>query len=192
MLIHGSRLLGTPVMSLQTGGRLAQTAEPIIDPASLRIIAYQLEGPLLAENPSFLRTDDIREIGAMGMIIDSTDELVGVNDVIQIQKLTSLRFRLVGLRVKDQDGRKLGKVEDYTLETGAFVIQQLSVRRGVLQALTDTGFLVNRSQIVEINDNEIIIRSGKVKQAEPVMTQKRTEFVNPFRQQTPPIESSRS
>jgi uncharacterized protein YrrD len=175
-------------MSLQTGTRLAHTSKPIIDPSNLRIVAYEVEGALLTENPSFIRTADIREYGRLGMIIDSTDELIGLDDVIHIKQLVDLRFSLIGLSVIDDQKHKLGKVDDYTLETGDFLIQQINVRRGFLKGITDTGLLINRSQIIEINNNAIIVKSPSVKSAEPVMQAIRGEFINPFRNQKPQAE----
>lgn len=181
MLILGSRLHDTPVMSLQTGTRLARTGLPVIDPANLKIIAYEVDGPLLTEHPSFLRTDEIREMGAIGMIIDSTDELVGLHDVIKIEKLHKQKFVLVGMQVIDEHKHKLGKVDDYTVETGDFIIQQLNVRRGGIKGITDTALLIHRSQITEINDNAIIVKSTKKKLPEPVMEKVKHDYVNPFR-----------
>jgi len=172
-------------MSLQTGTRLAHTLKPIIDPSNLRILAYEIEGPLLTENPSFIRTNDIREYGRLGMIINSNDELIGLSDVIQIEKIYKLKFPLIGVQVLDEHKRKLGKVDDYTLNTDDFVIQQLNVRRGFLKGITDTGLLVNRSQILEINNTSIVVKSPSVKSAEPVMQAIRGEFVNPFRAPKP-------
>lgn len=188
MLILGSRLLHTPVMSLQTGTRLGQTLKPIIDPANLRILAYEVEGQLLAEKPSFIRTNDIREYGRLGMIIDSNDELIGLEDVIQIQKTYNLNFPLIGIQVIDEQKRKLGKVDDYTLDTDDFLIQQINVRRGFLRGITDTGLLIKRTQIIEINNNSIVVKSPSVKSAEPVMQTMRGEFANPFRTPKPQAE----
>ena len=181
MLLLGSRLLNSPVMSLQTGTRLAHILRPLIDPANLRILAYEVDGPLLTEKPSYLRTADIREYGRLGMIINSADEFVGADDIIQIKNLLNLGFALIGVSVLDEQGRKLGKVEDYTLETGDFVIQQLTVRRGLLKSLADTGLLIHRSQIVEINNKSIIVKANDQKISKPVMTTLREDFVNPFR-----------
>ena len=188
MLILGSRLKDTPVMSLQTGTRLARIAAPVIDPANLKIVAYEVDGPLLAEHPSFLRTADIREMGGVGMIIDSNDELIGLHDVIKIKELHDLQFALVGMPVVDELKHKLGKVDDYTLESDSFVIQQLNVGHGILKGLTDTGKLIHRSQIVEINDDAIIVKTTAKKTAEPVLQATRTEFVNPFRTPAPQTE----
>lgn len=188
MLILGSRLLGTPVMSLQTGGKLATTTKPIIDPANLHIVAYEIEGPLLTQTPSLLRTADIREYGRLGMIIDSSDELVGVDDVLKIEALYKSRFPLIGMTVIDEQNHKLGKIDDYTVDTLQYTIQQLNVSKGFLRSLTDTGHLIHRSQIVEINDKTIIVKSGAKKSVEPVMEAMRGEFVNPFRQPSPSTE----
>lgn len=188
MLLLGSRLLSTPVMSLQTGNRLAQTVRAIIDPANLRIIAYEVEGPLLSETPAFIRTADVREYGRLGMIINSNDEFVGLDDVIKIKKIHDMGFNLIGLSVIDEHRHKLGKVEDYTLETGDFVIQQLTVKRGFFKGLTDTGLLVSRAQIIEINNTAVIVKAPSVKSAEPVMQSMRSDFVNPFKTPKPHAE----
>lgn len=192
MLIIGTRLLNTPVMSLQTGGRLGQTEKPIIDPANLKIVAFEVEGPLLSERPALLRVADIREMGRVGMIINSNDEIIGVHDVIKIEKLYDQNFSLLNMTVIDDRKHKLGKVEDYTVDTDSFVIQQLNVKRGFFKGLTDTGLLISRAQILEINDHAIIVKSPTQKSVEPVMQASRTEFVNPFRKPTAEPETRRS
>ena len=175
-------------MGLQTGTKLAQTATPLIDPADLRVVAYKVEGPLLNAKPSFLRIADVREIGQIGMIIDSADEFIALDDVIKIKQLHDLHFSLVGLPVMDDKRHRLGKVEDYSLDSDSFVIQQLHVRRGILQGLSETSVLIHRSQIVEINDKHIIVKST-AKKVEPVIQNTRRDYVNPFRSASPQPES---
>lgn len=181
MLILGSRLLRSPIMSLQTGGELAVTTRPIINPDNLRIVAYEVEGSLLSERPAFLRVNEIREFGKIGMIVDSSDDLIGLTDVIEIERLHKLNFPLTGMTVFDEHKHKLGKIEDYTLDTVDYRIQQLNVKRGFFQGFNDTGMLIHRSQIIEINDNGIIVRSTAKKLEQPVMTNTRLDYVNPFR-----------
>jgi uncharacterized protein YrrD len=184
MLLPGTQLAGTPVMGLQTGTKLAQISTPLIDPANLAIVAYQVEGPLLSEHPSYLRIADVREIGQIGMIIDSADEFIGLDDVIKIKKLHDLHFKLIGLPVIDQTKHRLGKVEDYSIDADSFIIQQLHVKRSILQGFSETTALINRSQIIEINDEHIVVRTT-AKKIEPVMEASRREYVNPFRSSSP-------
>lgn len=193
MLVLGSRFHNTPVMSLQTGARLATTIRPIVDPTNLTIIAFEVEGPLLSEKPAFLRVEEIREVAPIGMIVDSNDEIVGLDDVIKLKKIYGLEFELVGMPVIDERKRKLGKIEDFTLETGGFVIQQLNVKRGFLKGLNDTGLLIHRTQVVEITDNEVIVKgAGNKRLPEPVTEPARHDYVNPFRQPSPQPEQADS
>ncbi len=184
MLLLGERLIGTPVMSLQVGSKVAETTRPIIDPRTLTIVAYEVDGDLLDQHPSFIRIADIRELSDLGMIIDTSDELVGENDVIKLKELLDLGFALPGKRVVDTRGKKLGKVEDYTIDTDSFVIQQLSVKSGFINSLASTGNIVHRSQIVEINDTTITVKSGEKKLTSLGTTGNiHQTYTNPFRKQ---------
>lgn len=179
----GSQLQDTPVMSLQTGQELARTSRPVIDPRILSIIAYQLEGPLLDNNPSLLRINDIREMSDIGMIIDSSDEILAADDVIKIKEVLDLNFDLVDMPVRDSRGRKVGRVSDYSLEADSFVIQQIVVKRPLIQSLNDSELLIGRSQIKEITDEMIIVETGEAK-IEPTKQSAR-HYSNPFRAATP-------
>lgn len=184
MLISGDRFTNTPVMSLQTGSELARTVEPVIDPRTLMIVAYRLEGPLLDQDPTLLRIEDIREIGPLGIIIDSADELIAVSDVIKIKEIYELQFHLLGMKVVDEAKHTVGRVAGYTLEAGNFVVQQLRVKRPLLKSFGDTELLVHRSQISKITDHEIIVKSPRVRHTEPI-AQPVQSFENPFRSQQP-------
>ena len=185
MLLLGSRLVGTSIMSLQTGTRLAVTKNPIIDPSNLKIVAYEVEGPMLVERPLFIRIADVRELSDIGMIIDSNDEFIGLSDVITIHKIYDLGFHLLGLSVIDQTKRRLGKVQDYSLDTDSFIIQQLNVNQGLMKSITDTELLIHRSQIIEINDHAIIVKTTAKKLA-PITKPEKLTYLNPFRSTSTP------
>lgn len=167
-------------MGLQTGSELARTSKPVIDPKTLGILAYELTGPLLNDHPSLLRIADVREFSDVGLIVDSSDEFVGLDDIIKLREVYELHFSLVGMNVIDEKRHKLGKVENYTIESGGFIIQQLVIKRPLLKSLNDTHLLVHRTQITEINDTEIIVHS-QAEIPEPVIETVRNSYTNPFR-----------
>lgn len=177
-----------PVMSLQTGAELARTGQAIINPANLAIIAYELTGPLLTEHPSLLRIADVRELSDMGFIIDSSDEFVLPGDVIKVEEIYKLQFHLVGMNVTDEKRTKIGKVIDFTVDTGGFIIQQLTVRRPLLHSFNDTELVIHRSQIIEINDEAIVVHS-QAKAPEPERHEVKGSYINPFRKSEPASES---
>jgi len=140
------------------------------------------------DNPSYIRIADIRELSDIGMIIDSNEEFIALDDVIAIKKICELNFNLIGLLVVDDSKRKLGKVNDFIVDTSSFVIQQLSVKRGVIKSLSETDLLIHRSQILEINDYQIIVKSP-TKKLESIEKIKELTYLNPFRQSNPQTEN---
>lgn len=183
MLIAADRFIHMPVMSLQTGSELARTSREIIDPRNLSIVAYELEGRLLDQTPSLLRVADVREIGPLGMIIDSVDELVSVSDVIELKKIYEINFSLNDKTVIDEKKHKIGKVIGYTITAGNFLVQQLRIRRPFLKSFGDTELLIHRSQIVRVTDTHIVVKSATVshKIENRQQTAPAAHYENPFR-----------
>ena len=186
MLLPSTRFIDTPVMSLQTGSELGRTIKPIINPRELSIVAFELHGINLDYDPSLLRINDIREIGPMGMIIDSSDELISVSDVIKIKEIYELNFELVGLKVIDDKKRNVGKVTGFTLDASSFFIQQLQVKRPLLKSFGDTEFLIHRSQVFKITDDYLVVKSPDIRHKEAVAEPTGQMFENPFRKPAQP------
>lgn len=186
MLLPSTRFIDTPVMSLQTGSELGRTIKPIINPRELSIVAFELHGINLDYDPSLLRINDIREIGPMGMIIDSSDELISVSDVIKIKEIYELNLELVGLKVIDDKKRNVGKVTGFTLDASSFFIQQLQVKRPLLKSFGDTEFLIHRSQVVKITDDYLLVKSPDIRHKEAVAEPTGQMFENPFRKPAQP------
>jgi len=185
MMLLGSTLIKAPIMGLQTGSEIAQTKSAIIDPATLAVIGYVLEGPLLEDGTWVLRIADVRELSDLGFIVDSADEFIHPEDVLKVNEIYQLNFPLLNMPVVDERRNKLGKVIDFTLETGSFVIQQLTVRRPLLKSFNDTELLIHRSQIIEINDDAIVVHS-EAKAPEPELHEVVGSYVNPFRKPDSP------
>ena len=184
MLIYGSKLINTPVFSVQTGAPVGYISHSIVDPDSLKIIAFRLDGPLIGKNDAnLLDVKSVREYSSLGMIIDDIDELVADDDVIKISKILALNFDLNGLKVETKKGSKLGKVIDYTITPEDFIVQQIIVKRPPIKAIIDPELTISRKEIVEINDYKIIVKD------EEKTLKRRAEkedfipnFVNPFRE----------
>lgn len=191
MLLTGSKITGTPVLSLHTGGAIAFVQSAVIDPEDLRVIAYVLEGPYLKNNPdvgNILMTDDIREVSRSGLIVDSSDRFVEREEVIHLDEVMNLNFNLVGLKVVTQKDKKIGKISDYTLDSGTFSVYQLIVQRPFMAAFLDPVLTINRSQIIEIDDYKITIKhdkaqikAPKTKAKEPASEDFTPNYSNPFR-----------
>jgi sporulation protein YlmC with PRC-barrel domain len=187
MLVYKERLVNVPVMSLQTGGEIARTDRPIIDPRQLTIVAFYCQGPKLDVNPAILHVDDIRETSGLGFIVDSVDAIMSPNDLVRLQQIIGFNFSLEGKQVVEENGHKVGKVSNYTIDLRSFYITQLEVQRSFMQSLTMASLLIGRTQIIEITDKKIIVRSATITKEASTNT-KLVE--NPFRNSRPQPEVS--
>lgn len=187
MLITSSKFIGTPILSIQASGAIGRIAESIVDPNTLKIIAFRLEGgPIPRSGANLLDVSSIREYSALGMVIDSIDELVSPEDVVKLAKVLKLNFNLIGLKVETKKGSKLGKVSDYTATSDNFTIQQLIVKRPTLKSFIDPELTIHRKEIVEITDYKVIVKDEeKVLKVKAEKEDFVPNFVNPFREQQP-------
>lgn len=187
MLIHASKLLSCPVLSLHVGGRIAEVSELIIDPNNLQLIACKLVGVVSKESDTNILTmDSVREFSRLGMIVDSSDEFSEIDDVIQVKEILKLNFSLTDLKVETERKTKLGKVVDYTLDTDTWLVHQLIVHRPILKSLIDPELTISRREITEVTDYKIIVKDEKQspKSPRPIQTTEPDfvpNFVNPFR-----------
>ena len=192
MLVIGSTMIGNSVLSLHIGGSIGVTKSAVIDPENLNIIAYTVDGPIIkndSEVGNVLDVNDVRELSTEGLIINSADVLVKREDVIRVDEVMKLNFNLVGLKVVTKDGKKIGKVVDYTFDSNSFMVYQLIVQRPIgFASINDPHLTINRSQIVEIDDYTVTIKHDKeqVKVVEKKNKKAEAEefkpnFVNPFR-----------
>lgn len=192
MLVPIERLIGTPILSLQTGLELARTDEPIIDPRQLKLVAFRVTDRHRTQADTVLHPDDIREISTIGIIIDSSDKLMTTEGLVRLQTVIDFGFTLPGVRVEDDLGTKLGTVKGYAVDPDSFYVQQLYLKPPLLRAFATTHLTIRRSQIASITNQLIVVKSPTVKNDESLTTAVKSTFANPFRAPTPTQPESKN
>lgn len=181
MLIEGSKLLKYPILSLHTASRIAEVRGLVIDPNFLKVVAFEISAASSRQS-LFLEASSVREFSKMGMIVDSDEEFVEKDDVIKLKETIDLGFSLDNMKVISKKKAMLGRIEDFIINTEDFQIMQLIVKRPIYKALIDPELVIGRSDIHEINDSEIIVKSEEG----TIMKKSGTldfvpNFVNPFK-----------
>jgi sporulation protein YlmC with PRC-barrel domain len=170
-------------MSLQTGTQIGMAVGHIIDPRRLNIIAFYCEGPLIDFTPAVLHTTDIRELSSIGLIVDSADNIMPPDDLVRLKEILDYHFDLEGKQVVEEGGRKLGRVGSYTIDSESFFIVKLQVKPTFLQSFGRAELLIDRTQISEINDKQIVVRRATIKDEAPAPFAPLPTIDNPFRKQ---------
>jgi uncharacterized protein YrrD len=182
-------MTNAPVMSIQTGRSLGAVSDAIIDPRKLEIVAWYIKGSTLDHQPAVVMSQDFRELGSLGAIVDSADKIISPSDVVRLQKILDHGFKFEGIKVFDDDGNKLGRVETYAFDPEGFDIEQIYIRPKLLSRLSLSYLIVGRKQIVELNNQKMIVKSPKtaapVVEKAPEAAEPPAKFENPFRGEAP-------
>lgn len=194
MLVGINHLIGAPVMSLQTGQPLARLDSPIINPRNLRIVAFYVSGPKVDFKPAVVFTDDIREFGEIGAIVDSSDNILSPEGMVRLLEVINYNFLLTGLPVSDDHRQKIGKVDSFTVDPVNFMIRQLYVKPTLLQRFLVANVVINRQQIIKIEPKRIIVKAPTVQQKQTSPGSEGSRFLdpkldNPFRKKPTPSPS---
>lgn len=190
MILEASKLIGFRILSLRSGGVISTIESIIVDPNDLKILGFFLNKNTVSfDSGAILDVRSVREFSHLGMIIDSDEELLNVGDVVKIDEMVKLNFQPIHFKVKTQNKTNVGTVIDYTIDVNDFYIQQLTVKRPILKSFIDPELIINRSEILEINDEAIIVKDELAKQKGREKLEQEEfvpNFVNPFRQNDQP------
>jgi len=159
MLRFGSSLNNLRIMSLRVGYPIGTTTNPIINPHNLTILGFFCVSQDVPP-PALIMTQSIREISGQRLITDSEDEIIHVDDMVRDREIANLNYQLVGKKVVTESKRKLGKIEDYVINSNDFVIYKIHVARTGMGALAGGKLIIDRNQIVATDDKEIVVKDG--------------------------------
>jgi uncharacterized protein YrrD len=158
MLQLSSSLLNRPVLSLRTGGVVATTTTPIINPTNLKIEGFYCVDAFQRKNTVILLYQDIRDVIPQGFVVNDHDALAEPEELVRLKSTMDLKFDLMGKQVKTVSKQKVGKVVDYATETTTMFVQKIYVGQSLLRNLTGGSLGIDRTQIVEITDRKIVVQ----------------------------------
>ena len=150
------------VLSLRVGTSVGHAYMPILNPNNLKI-----EGWYATEKGGreemILPVAEIRDVLKNGLVVDDHEALTHVEDLIRLKDIIDLRFELIGKSVKTDEKRRLGKISDYAVDDQTMMVQKLYVSRGAVKSLTKQDLIIDRNQIVEINNKQVIVRDTTIR-----------------------------
>ncbi len=156
MLQLSGTLLNKEILSLRTGAPVATVVSPIINPDNLKIEALICSDRFNGNNLVLLY-QDIREYTTKGYIVNDHDVLTDPEDLVRLQDVIKLNYKLVGKQVVTTSKEKVGKISDYAVEIETMYIQKLYVAQSLIKSFAGGSLSIDRSQIHEVTDTKVVI-----------------------------------
>jgi len=157
-----SKIQHIPILSLQTGEVAGWTRRPMIELATLEIIAFYCEKKQNRQ-ALILLSRDIRQFAPDCIIVDSEEELTNPDDIIRLKSSRKANFNPLDKPVISDAGRKLGQVEDYSINLETCRIQKLYVRGSLFRLWPGPQLTIDRTQIIDVTPHQIVVRDSLAK-----------------------------
>jgi len=157
MLRLSASLLNQPVLSLRTGGQVAITQTAIINPNNLKIEGFLCQDSV-DKKQLVLLYQDIRDMIPKGFVVNDHEVLAEPGELVRLKDIISIKFELIGKSVETVSKSKVGKVNDYAVESETMYIQKLYVAQSLLKSFSGGNLSVDRGQITEITNKKIVIQ----------------------------------
>ncbi len=169
MLILKSSLSNKRILSIQDGHPIGTVKDTICNPNNLKI-----EGFYCIDNSRTIKVllnQDIREVSLQGFIVNDFNSLTDPTELIRLKKILDINYDLIRKTVETIDKQKVGKVENFAIDSTNMYVSKLYVSQSILKNFKGTTLSVDRSQILEITDHKIIIENleKKIKVGTPAV-----------------------
>ncbi|HUD03302.1 MAG TPA: hypothetical protein VMR51_00700 [Patescibacteria group bacterium] len=161
MLFLSTKLADLPLLSIRNSGRIGTVLEPIINPHNLHIDGFYCQTPHSKDRVVLLDID-IREFTPAGIIIDGHTSLSEPDDLIRLKPVLDINFQLVDKPVL-AGKKRIGKVAEYAIDKEGLFIQKLYVQPPVWQSINQNRLTIDRTSVIEVTDNHIVISGPEVK-----------------------------
>lgn len=156
MLALSQTIINRPIMSLRTGGQIATAERPIINPNNLKIEGFYVTDKFSGQQ-LILLAQDLRDVIDQGLVVNDHEALTEPDDLVRLKDVLDINFVLIGKPVQTISKQKVGKVNDFAIDSKSLYIQKLYVGQNLLKSLSGASLSVDRTQINEITNRRVII-----------------------------------
>lgn len=122
-----------------------------------------LEAEIQNKQKRYILTRDIKSTLEKIVIIETMDDLSEVEDLIRQRELIKADFSLIGCKIKTQDGKKIGKVKDFTVDYNSLKTLKLHATASLARRLLNERFIIDIKDVIRVDGKTVIIKSSKVK-----------------------------
>jgi len=157
------KTIGLPIISEQAEGPVAFMKEVLINPETGAIMAISLVG-----SKKVISIADIRQWSMSGIRIVDETAIIDRSELIKLSEFSEEKVRIFAKQVTKEDGRVLGIVHDFVVDTQVGQLTQLYVVKKAF-FFTVEKRIIDYREIVEILEDTVIVKndlSGKKERIE--------------------------
>lgn len=152
MFLQATHIDGLAVASVEKRKAIGAIEKIIVARTSGNILGFTVRPYGFFKKDLYLSENDILDIDKNGIVIRSEESLADISEIIRAKKILDDGFELIGLKAITKNKTKLGKIEDYVIQTNNLEITKYYL----------SGFFSNRiigsEKVHKITKKEIVFK----------------------------------
>lgn len=151
-----SKVIGTPVLVEEGFRPIASVQDIVMDPERGTVIAFVVDinkGKVIVPFDVLSWGDAIR-VNDHASVVDS-------EDVLRVEEVQHSGVKVSGNKVETEEGKALGKVLDFSVNSKTMDIKKLYVGRTILGLVKFETRLIPAKNIVEILEDKIVVKDDE-------------------------------
>lgn len=157
-----TKIVGLPVVEDDSLRALTTVKDLIVDPERGKVLAFVVDANrnLIIMPMDVISWHDV-------LHVHSRDVIIPGDDVLRVQTVQKNGGRVFGNRVETKDGKYLGKVVDYAIDSQLMILKKIFVAKGFMGLVKYDTRVIASKNILEILPEKIIVKDdmGTVKEA---------------------------
>ena len=150
MLIRASDIIGKPIYTHDDGAIGGAVKEIIVSPENGRVLGFINKTFFQPQN--VVSEQDVIAVNQRGVAINDLDALIPPQDVIKISAVLKKKIHILNSLAQTENGKKLGCVEDFVIETETASIIKFYIKGGMLSPF----LILSSDDVVKIDAGKII------------------------------------
>ena len=155
-------IIGKKVFSVHDGAAVAEVVGWLINKDNFKVELLAVAVPK-SKAHKYILPDAIRVSTDRQIIINSQEDITEADELVRQSKMIASKYKLVGSKVETQSGKKLGRVIDFSFDYNTFYIGKIQVVSRFPQRITRESFVINRSAVIEVQGNTVIVKDARIK-----------------------------
>lgn len=151
MIINYSQIVGSQIVAMREQQAVGKVADLVLQKSDLKIKAVLLDKTFFFNPQKVVTFGDIIEYDKNALIIQNSDQIVNLEEVVTVAKAVKSKSYGVRQKVFTKSKKIVGYVYDYSIESSNGMLYNLYVK----YLLADR--LIARSSILEFTGNSFII-----------------------------------
>jgi uncharacterized protein YrrD len=170
MLLELSKTKNLPVGALNEQKAVGLVEMPVVFADDAKVIGFLVKMKGVFQGKKVVSFSDVVDLDTKGLVINSADSLLAVDEILRIKDILKSGFKLVGLPARTKNKKYIGRISDVVIETTSGDIIRLYV-----QSLFDQR-IFERSMIHDITSKEVILtfdNKNRTEKKNPVADQQK-------------------